>query len=105
MHLNEYQEKAYETNIYKLNITGTLAMALALNEEAGELAGKFSKPIRDDKIMKIKDVALELGDCLWQVSQLADRIGYSLEDIANMNLDKLRARQQKNTISGSGDDR
>lgn len=105
MLLNYYQEKAFTTNIYPTNLYGTLAMVLALNEEAGEVASKFSKSIRDEKTSDLKAIAYELGDCLWQVSQIADRIGYSLQEIAEMNLSKLSKRKKENKISGSGDDR
>jgi len=50
-------------------------------------------------------LADELGDLLWYVSQLSGRLGYTLEDIAARNIEKLAARQQSGTIHGEGDNR
>lgn len=104
MHLNEYQNAAQEFAVYPKNV-GIEYTALALNEEAGEYAGKIAKAIRKGSEIDFEAAAKELGDTLWQLSQAAREIGYTLEDIALMNLDKLYARQQAGTIIGSGDDR
>ena len=50
-------------------------------------------------------IAMELGDVLWYVSQLADELGFGLEAIAEANLEKLQSRAARNVISGSGDQR
>ena len=47
----------------------------------------------------------ELGDVLWYVSALADELDAFLGDIALVNIEKLRSRQERNKISGSGDSR
>lgn len=109
MNLNEYQERAAETNIYNPTMTGTLAMVLGLAEEAGEVSGKFSKIVRDNGGAFSKStyeaIQLELGDVLWQVSQVAARLGFSLEDVAVANIRKLSKRKKQGNISGSGDNR
>jgi NTP pyrophosphatase (non-canonical NTP hydrolase) len=107
--LIEYQIEASKTNCYPQTLTGTLAIALALAEEAGEVAGKFSKMIRDDDDYFSKDriaqIRSELGDVLWQTSQLAAAMGWTLDEIAAHNIEKLEGRVKRNTIHGSGDNR
>jgi len=50
-------------------------------------------------------VAKELGDVLWYVAMSAWEIGYSLEDIAVLNTEKLESRKKRGVINGSGDNR
>lgn len=104
MQLNEFQDAASEFAVYPRN-AGVLYTALALNEEAGEYAGKISKWVRKGGELDKRAAAYELGDTLWQLSQAAKEIGYTLEDIGAMNLDKLYARKLKGTIVGEGDTR
>lgn len=52
-----------------------------------------------------KDIAYEIGDCLWYISLLADDIGWDLESIAKLNIDKLQDRVNRGKLSGSGDNR
>ena len=77
--------------------------------ESGEVAEKVKKIIRDDGGVvtdaKKEAIAFELGDLLWYVSQLAAEINYSLDEIAQMNLDKLFSRKARGVIAGSGDNR
>ena len=77
--------------------------------EAGEVAGKMKKVIRDkggiiDEETK-KELASEIGDVLWYVSQLSAELGLSLDEVALANIDKLKSRQQRGKLSGSGDNR
>ncbi len=82
---------------------------LGLSGETGEIAEKVKKIIRDDQGVitdeKRDQIAKEAGDVLWYLSQLATEIDYSLEDIAQMNLDKLASRSARGVLSGSGDNR
>ena len=82
-------------------------LCLGLAAEAGEVAGKLAKYKRDQTgLPKLeKDMAAELGDVLWFVAVTASFCGYTLEDIANQNIDKLASRKQRNAIQGSGDER
>jgi len=105
MELNEYQFKANKTNIYPNGKLGVLAISLALNEEAGEVASLFQKHIRDGGVFSNNALVKELGDVLWQLSQLASRIGWDLESVADVNLQKLQSRQERGKITGGGDDR
>ena len=121
MTLKEYQAKAMTTCMDSSK--NPLYMLLMTGEEVGELQGKFSKAIRkgwisfDDNQIKVhfekcelydlKEwfnlVKKELGDCLWGLAGLCEVMGWSLEDVAQMNLDKLAARKAVGTIDGNGD--
>lgn len=80
---------------------------LGLTGEAGEVADKVKKMIRDQggrlDPVTANAILLELGDVLWYISALADDLGSDLLEVANMNLGKLASRQQRNQIHGSGD--
>lgn len=108
MTLNEYQEGARRTAIYPKE-RAIIYPTLGLTGEAGEVADKVKKVIRDNNDNftdeKKHQIALELGDVLWYAASLANDLGYSLEEIAQMNLDKLASRQQRDKIHGSGDER
>ena len=108
MTLNEYQEKALETAVYPQEFK-IIYTALGLNGEAGEVADKVKKVIRDndnefDDARK-KELAKELGDVLWYVATLSNDIGYSLENIAKMNYEKLSSRKERGVLGGNGDNR
>jgi NTP pyrophosphatase (non-canonical NTP hydrolase) len=81
--------------------------ALGLAGEAGEVAEHAKKAIRDDhgEITEERraQLARELGDVLWYVSQLASELGLDLDVIARENLEKLFSRQSRGVLSGSGD--
>jgi NTP pyrophosphatase (non-canonical NTP hydrolase) len=108
MTLNQYQEAAKQTAIYKKEHK-IFYTTFGLVSEAGEVAGKVKKVMRDNnnrfKLEDLQEIAKELGDVLWYVATLADDIGIDLEDIARINIQKLTARKEKVTISGSGDNR
>lgn len=84
-------------------------LSLGLTEEAGEVAGKIKKMLRnDDGVVTpvfVDNVKKELGDVLWYLTKLGHHFGMSLEDIAQTNIDKLSARMEKGTIKGEGDHR
>lgn len=106
MLLNEYQRQANETADYP-DECGLEYTALGLAGEAGEYCNKVMKIFRGDNLIDDIHVSLahELGDVLWYVSECAGVIGYTLQDIARMNLDKLKQRQSAETLKGSGDER
>lgn len=116
MELNEYQICALETAVYPKEFK-VIYGALGLTGEAGEVADKVKKVIRDSVIVKDSqgaiilpdekrdEIAKEIGDVLWYVATLSYDIGYSLEEIAQMNYKKLKSRQQRGVIHGNGDNR
>ena len=127
MKLNDYQKRAMSTCMPSCeNIS---YMLLNLVGEVGEFASKVAKAVRKDQVKigwwqdgeeadennliptgsfyewdLIKDeLKKEAGDILWQLSGLCKVMGWSLEDVAQMNLDKLAARKAAGTIDGNGD--
>jgi NTP pyrophosphatase (non-canonical NTP hydrolase) len=103
MDFDEYQSRTEETAIYPENQALTY-LALGLNGEAGEVAEKIKKHIRDGKELD-EDFAQELGDVLWYLTRTVDELDHSLSDIAEGNIDKLLDRQERDKIQGSGDNR
>ena len=108
MKLNEYQNEAMKTAVYPL-ASAIEYTALGLVSEAGEVAGKVKKMIRDnDGVLdqptreKLMD---EYSDVLWYVSEGARALGYSLEAVAAHNLNKLADRKKRGVLQGSGDNR
>jgi len=106
MNFSEYQKRANATAIYDSKFS-ILYPTLGLAGEAGEVAEKVKKIIRDNKsiIDERQDVAKELGDVLWYVAAVARDIGYSLEVIAEMNIEKLESRKERGVLQGNGDNR
>ena len=106
--LDMYQKVALTTAIYPRE-QAIIYPTLGLTGEAGEVANKVKKIIRDGSDSKdeklVSEIKAEIGDCLWYISVLADDIGCKLSDIANANLLKLANRKEKGTIHGSGDKR
>ena len=78
--------------------------ALGLAGEAGEVANKIKKMLRDDDFDR-SAIAEEIGDVLWYVAALSRDLNIDLHDIAMNNLEKLYGRKARGTLSGSGDKR
>ena len=107
MDLNQYQKKARQTALYPDVGHNPIYPTLGLAGEAGEVADKVKKVIRDrndsfDNEVK-ESIKLELGDVLWYVSQLSSELGFELNDVANANLTKLSSRSKRGCINGDGD--
>ena len=108
MTLNEYQEGAVSTAVYQKEHE-IIYPALGLNGESGEVAEKVKKMLRDDNgvLTEERHAALvkELGDCLWYVAVMARDLGVNLEEVAELNLQKLASRKSRGVLTGSGDNR
>lgn len=130
MDINDYQTRTADTAIYpgKGTPLGLIYCALKLAGEAGEVAEKVGKAIRDDDLIDMEpdgpgrenvpvfawnhldderreSLKGELGDVLWYVASAARELGYDLGDIAQANLDKLADRKSRGVLGGSGDTR
>jgi NTP pyrophosphatase (non-canonical NTP hydrolase) len=102
MNLNEYQELAFKTALDSAK--NPAYMIANLTSEAGEVAGKYAKWIRDGVLDEV-GLQKEVGDVLWQIAGLSTVMGWNLADLASQNLRKLAERQANNTLKGSGDER
>jgi len=103
MSLNEYQNAAAKTAMYK-TAHQILYPALGLAGEAGEVANKVKKMLRDNDFDRDAIVA-EVGDVLWYIAALSRDLNVSLQDIALGNIEKLYGRKERGTLQGSGDTR
>ena len=114
MNLDEYQAaiEGFDTNKtrhYDLRDGLYVEKILGLVGEAGELADKYKKIIRD-RASQISDtdreeLVKELGDVLWYVATLARYLGVGLGEVATKNVAKLSDRYQRHLIQGEGDNR
>lgn len=118
---DSYQQKVQATAVYPGSGEGeeyvevprkTLAIlytALGAAGECGEIADKVKRILRDDGGILTEDrrlsIAKEAGDAFWYLAALCEEIGFTAAEVALMNLDKLRDRQERGVLHGSGDDR
>ena len=106
---NNYQQATAQTAKYPPN-QALEYLSLGIASEAGEVAGKMKKWIRDgdSKMTReewVQAMSSEIGDVLWYAARLADELGLSLSQIAEDNMDKLLDRKARGVIGGSGDNR
>jgi NTP pyrophosphatase (non-canonical NTP hydrolase) len=104
-----YQYQATQTAIFPKE-KALEYLALGLTSEAGEVAGKVKKLIRDGEDvegfeMKKIAIASEVGDVLWYCAMMAKEVGVPLNTIMKENLEKLHSRKERGKLSGSGDNR
>lgn len=104
MDFNEYQKLAHQTAVYPVNLA-KYYLTLGLTGEAGEVANKIKKEIRDGEPVSREEINSELGDVLWYLSELALTYGTNLEEVAKSNVEKLQDRKMRGKLRGSGDHR
>lgn len=115
---DEYQRFTRETATYPGVGTSSpeaiVYCALGITGEAGEIAEKVKKVIRagggfdaldTNRDHYEADLVKEIGDVCWYLARLSDELGYSFEQIFQLNADKLRSRKERGVIDGSGDNR
>jgi NTP pyrophosphatase (non-canonical NTP hydrolase) len=110
MNIDDYQKRALTTVISTDDpFKDLLHWVLGLNGEAGEVAEKLKKIIRDkNSVVSDEDkaeLAKELGDVLWYIAVFAHELGVPLSQIAQANIDKLQSRKARGKLGGSGDNR
>ena len=103
-----YQERAAETAIYPKE-KGLEYTVLGLVSEAGEVAGKVKKIIRDNNGIisdeNKKELLKEIGDCIWYIAAICTELDGELQLVAQQNLAKLAERKERGVLKGSGDNR
>lgn len=108
MDINDYQHKARETAKYPTE-HGLTYCTLGLAGEAGEVADKIKKIIRDKGgVVSEEDrleLAKELGDVFWYLANLSFELSLALDFVAKTNIEKLQSRMDRGVISGEGDNR
>jgi NTP pyrophosphatase (non-canonical NTP hydrolase) len=92
MHMNEYQKAAARSINPALNTEQVLHHALhGLASEVGELHGLFQKAFQGHPLDPAH-MKKETGDALWMIAEVCTAMGWTLEDVAQTNIDKLKAR-------------
>jgi len=108
MKMADYQTQAGKTAIYD-DADVIIYPAIGLFSEAGEIAGKIHKVLRDSNGHFLPEhrqaIADEAGDALWNLALLCTDLGFALEEVAQRNLDKLNSRMARGVLGGSGDNR
>jgi len=113
MQLNDYGKQAIGTMLSTHDFgevdPALMASVLGLVGESGEVAEKFKKIIRDKSGQLSEadraELVKELGDILWYINAVAEKIGSNLEAVAQANLDKIHSRVARGTQHGDGDNR
>ncbi len=108
-----YEHAAAKTAIYpeagQGNMFGLAYCTLGLTNEAGEVAGKLKKVMRDEAgtltAAAKTAIAAEAADTLWYLAMLARELGVTLEEMATANITKLTDRMERGVLGGSGDNR
>lgn len=103
MQINEYQVWSRSTAIYPKNMALPY-LALGLGSEAGEVAGKIKKQIRDGHI-DARELIKEIGDVYWYLARLCDELEVESSEVLEQNKLKLESRKERNVLGGSGDNR
>lgn len=109
MKFSEYEDEAIKTAHYPTIGEPFVYPTLGLVGEAGEVAEKIKKLFRnDDGVLTDthrEEIKKELGDVLWYLAALSRELGFSLDDVATANIEKLRSRSARGVIKSSGDNR
>ncbi len=110
MTFDEYQKKALETVITNPDpLMDKTIWAMGISGEAGEVLEKWKKIVayKDGKITKedIAEIKKELGDVVWYVAVMANSLGLTLDEVMQLNVEKLASRKKRGTQKGEGDNR
>jgi NTP pyrophosphatase (non-canonical NTP hydrolase) len=109
MNFNDYQKKAKTTAIYPKQEHALWYPALGLTGEAGEVADKVKKIMRDHNgIINNRhriELTKEMGDVLWYLAMLSYELGVDLDDVACENIKKITSRKKRGVLHGDGDNR
>jgi len=109
MTFEEYQKQCETTAVYPDKGKNFIYPTLGLVGEAGEVAEKIKKVLRDNAGVMDNErrevIKKELGDVLWYLAQLSTELGLSLGEVASANVEKLSSRKERGVVNGDGDNR
>jgi NTP pyrophosphatase (non-canonical NTP hydrolase) len=109
MNFDDYQRQAMSSAVYPMIGSNIVYPVLGVNGEAGEVAEKVKKIIRDKHgVWDDQDrdaISKEIGDILWYCAALCSELGLSMTTVAERNIEKLSNRMKNDTVHGEGDDR
>ena len=94
-----------EDKIVTKGDTRLVENTLVLVGEAGEVAEKIKKYLRDNSKVSQKEIVKELGDVVFYATALSNYFYSNLEEVMQVNMDKLDDRAKRGVIRGSGDNR
>jgi NTP pyrophosphatase (non-canonical NTP hydrolase) len=102
----EYQDFTHSTAIYPDN-KAVEYLTLGLVSEAGEVAGVIKKSIRDHTyFLEVKDkLKKEMGDVMWYIAQILYHYDLDFDEVLKANMEKLKSRQERDKLTGDGDER
>jgi len=107
MNLDYYQKRIKEFDMYPDAVKPTIYL-LGAYGELGELTNNYKKIFRDHGSVipnKQLDFALEMGDVIWYITRFSNHMGWTLEEIIQLNLEKLESRFKRGKVKGGGDNR
>jgi NTP pyrophosphatase (non-canonical NTP hydrolase) len=108
-YFDEYEQLVNDTAIYPNRGSNIVYPALGLCGEAGEVAEKIKKVLRDqDGVLNDETreaIVKEMGDVIWYLVALSKEIGTNINHVIDVNRKKLIGRRERGTLQGSGDDR
>jgi NTP pyrophosphatase (non-canonical NTP hydrolase) len=109
MTLNDYQQAAMSTAVFPTHdLMPIIYPALGLAGETGEVVDKIKKVIRNGGNFSDEtkaEIAKELGDVLWYIAAMSRQLGFTLEQIGEMNIQKLADRKNRGVLKSEGDNR
>lgn len=111
MTMNEYQNECDKTAVYphRYEFSGLMYLGLGMAGEAGEVADNIKKAFRDDDEEltreRLEHIKKEIGDVMWYCAELARVLGWTLDEVARANVEKLMDRKIRGVLCGSGDNR
>ena len=113
MEFDQYQKQIEKYDLMKPEKEGVsmgmIEKVLGLTGEAGEVADKVKKIVRDKNgVISEEDkseIVKELGDVLWYVATVARYLEVPLSKLAEKNVDKLESREKRGKLHGAGDNR
>lgn len=108
MKADEYQDWTNKTALYPKS-SSLIYTTIGLANEAGEVLGQVKKMIRDDDSILTEErknkIIAETSDCMWYITRICVELGITLEELMQINHDKLEDRLARGVIKGSGDNR